>query len=103
MVKIVPYMNMNQRGSITMRQLADVSGMDVQTLYRQLSTNLYKNPRQLVERLRLQEAAAMLLETTLTVEQVAEECRFVSPNYFIASFYHHYRKTPADYRNSTPR
>lgn len=103
MVKIVPYINLHRNEPVTMRRLADVSGFDMPTLYEQFSANLYKNPRQLVEQLRLQEALALLQETTLSIEEIAEQCRYVSPNYFIASFYHRYRRPPSDYRNATPR
>ena len=36
-------------------------------------------------------------------ERIAEELGFVSPNYMISSFFHYYRQTPDDYRNSTAR
>jgi hypothetical protein len=36
-------------------------------------------------------------------EKGCDELGFVSPNYLIASFFHHYRLTPADYRNSRAR
>ena len=56
----------------------------------------------MVGKLRIQEAADLLRATDMTVEQIAEELNFVSPNYFVSSFYHHYRQTPLDYRNSKP-
>ena len=34
-------------------------------------------------------------------EEIADELGFTSANYMIASFFHYYRMTPDDYRNST--
>ena len=77
--------------------------MDVAKLFELLSTNFYQNPRLMVGKLRVLEAAEMLRKTDKTIAQIADELKFVSPNYFIASFYHQYRQTPQDYRNSTAR
>lgn len=101
MLKIIPYLkNRSRAGELSVSELADVTGMPTSALYRVLSDHLDKNPRSLIDRLRLQEAAHILKTTDMKVEDVAEACHFVSPNYFIAAFYHRYRMTPSDYRNS---
>ena len=101
MLKIVPYVNSLESGKgFTMTDLAELTGLQASQMYGLLSDHLDKNPRLLVGKLRLQEAAELLRTTDLSVEDIAERCRFVSPNYFIASFYHEYRMTPQDYRNS---
>lgn len=102
MLKLVPYLNANKDKKYTMRELAEQADMEMGKLYDVISANLYKSPRLLAQTLRLQRAAEMLQTTELSVEEVAEQCGFVSPNYFIASFYHQYRQTPLDYRTSTP-
>ena len=103
MVMLVNYVNTHREGSYTLSDLAAEAKVDLQHFYVLLSNNLYKSPRQLALRLRLQKAADQLLESECPVEEVADQCGFVSPNYFIASFYHQYRKTPADYRISAQR
>ena len=50
--------------------------------------------------LRLIRVATMLKETDKSKEDIAEELGFISPNYMISSFFHYYRQTPDDYRNS---
>lgn len=104
MLVIVPYLNKNNNESVTIHQLAAVSGTPLEKLYQSIAANLYKSPRTLVLKLRLQKAAEMLLKADrqTAVEDVARECRFVSTNYFIASFYHYYRQTPQDYLNNNP-
>jgi AraC-like DNA-binding protein len=74
--------------------------MEVTKLFELLSSNFYLSPRQMVGRLRLQEASELLLTTDKSVEEIANELMFVTPNYFISSFYHHFRQTPKDYRKS---
>ena len=103
MLKIVPFLRERKDKEITMGDLVHVTGMEMGPLFELLSNNLYKSPRRLVGRLKLQEAAKMLVQTDLLVEDIAQQCGFVSPNYLIASFFHQYRVTPEDYRNSTPR
>ena len=83
-----------------MRRLSELTGMEVAKLFELLSTNFYQNPRQMVGKLRIVEAAELLRKTDKSVEQIANELKFVSPNYFISSFYRQYRQTPQDYRNS---
>ena len=103
MVKIVPYITGHSGERLDMTTLAGVAGMSTAKLYTTLSDHLDKNPRLLIGRMRLHRAAGLLTSTRETIEEIAEECRFVSPNYFIASFYHLYRQTPADYRATMAR
>ena len=100
---IVPYMNSHKGQSVTMRDLATLVGRRSTDLYSLLSGNLHQNPYLLMKRLHLQEAAKLLKNTQLNISEIAEQCKFASPNYFIASFYHQYRQTPKDYRNSAAR
>jgi AraC-like DNA-binding protein len=65
-----------------------------------MSLHLNDSPRLLMLNLRLNKVAKMLKETDYPIETIAEELGFTSPNYMIASFFHHYRMTPKDYRNS---
>lgn len=103
MLKIVPFVWQAKDKAITMPQLADVAGIDTATLQELIAANLYKSPRQLASRLRLQQVAELLPKTDMSVEELAERFNFVSPNYLISSFYHQYRMTPKDYRNSKAR
>lgn len=43
---------------------------------------------------RLEHAAGLLRETTLTVREIAAECGFDDPNYFTRCFHRHYGRTP---------
>lgn len=98
MVKLMPYLLKNQR--VTMHKLTEVAQMDVVPLYHLLATNIYKSPRQLIMLLRLRKAASLLKTTNKRVEDISVECQFYTPNYFIGNFFHLYKKTPGEYRNS---
>jgi len=102
MLQIVPFIQERGKERVNMRQLAAITGFEMGHLYEIMSSNLYKSPRNLALRLRLQKAAT-LLKQQFSVEDIAERCGFSSPNFFIASFYHYYRQTPQAYSNSNPR
>ncbi|MBR1687461.1 MAG: helix-turn-helix domain-containing protein, partial [Prevotella sp.] len=103
MLRVVPYVNKNADRRLTMHELATTAGVELPRFYELISANLYKNPRQLAQTLRLQRAAEMLRTTDMSIEDIANECGFVTPNYFIAGFFHHFGATPQDYRNTAPR
>ena len=103
MMKVVTYINTHADQKLTMDRLAEMTGMELKKIYDLMAANLYKSPQQIVASLRLKQAADLLLSTESSIEDVAEQCGFVSPNFFIASFYHQYRTTPLDYRNTAPR
>ena len=105
MIKVVPYVQQckNQGVEFNMKQLCEVSGVDMAQFYNLLSLYLSDTPRMMMLRLRLDKVAKMLVETDKPVEGIADELGFVSPNYMIASFFHQYRQTPNDYRNSMAR
>lgn len=99
MLKVIPYMKMHP-SRLTIHQLCEVGGIkDVQFL-KLVSQHMMKKPYELALRLRLQQAADLLLETDKPVEDVAEECGFASPNYFVAKFFRLYGLTPVEYRSS---
>ena len=102
MIKVVPYVTSHQH-NLSMNSLAKVAQMSINDFYVMMSSNLYKTPHGVVLRLRLQRVAEMLLNSEKSVDEIAEELKFASPNYMIASFYHQYRQTPEDYRASNPR
>lgn len=100
MVLIVPYIRGLNGKSFTINELAAQADIDVAELYNLLATHIDKSPRHLMTRLRIEEGAELLRQTDLSEDAIAEKCHFVSPNFFISTFYHFYRQTPMDYRKS---
>lgn len=105
MLKIVPFVQQCEEKAVgfDMRQLADVAGVSIAQLFEYVSLHLSESPRQMTQSLRLDKVAKMLVETDKPTDIIADELGFVSPNYMIACFFHHYRQTPDDYRNSNAR
>ena len=100
MLKILPYVQEHMKGELTMTQLSQASGMDVVSLYELMMANIYKNPRELARYYRLKHAAELLITTDKTIDQISEESGFFTPNYMMGSFFHQYKQTPQEYRDS---
>ena len=100
MIKLIPYVRDHMRGELSMSQLSNVAHIDVVSLYRIMMADIYKSPRKLELICRLEKGLDLLLNTDKSVEQIADECGFYTPNYFMGSFFHHYRHTPTEYRES---
>ena len=96
--KIIPVVKTEKKKKITMRSLSAVAGMDVKEFYALITGNIFKSPLELGKKLRLAEAERLLKNTDETIDSIAEQCGFVSANYFIATFFHTHRITPQAYR-----
>lgn len=103
MLKVVPMIKGQQSQQLTMVKLSEAAQMDVSQFYELISNNFYNSPHAVVLKLRLQHVAELLVNSEKSVEEIAKELNFSSPNYMIASFYHQYRMTPEAYRTSNPR
>ena len=103
MIKVVPFVQHCKEHEVNfdMHQLAEAAGVDINQLLEQMSLHLNDSPRLMMLNLRLDKVAKMLKQTVKSKEEIAEELGFTSANYMIASFFHLYRMTPDDYRNST--
>jgi len=97
MLKLIPVVHSQSRG-LTIRKMSDAAGVDVAKFYEIVTSNIYKSPHDLASILRLRQAADLLRTTQKSVEDVANECGFYTPNYFIGNFFHHYKQLPSEYR-----
>jgi AraC-like DNA-binding protein len=98
MIKIIPYVLSKKVSQLTMRELSVEAGIDVKELYALITNNIFKNPRPLLLAIKLKHAKELMDNNPYrTVEDIARECGFVSPNYFIAAFYRTYQMTPSEY------
>ena len=97
--KIMPVIVEKAPKDLSMHQLSGIAGMKLPEFYQLITSNIYKNPRPMAIQMMLTRASDMLKnEMEKDIAEISDECGFVSPNYFIASFYHKYRVTPAEYR-----
>ena len=100
MLEVEPYVQESRSKDITLHKLCEVTEMDIEELYKVITANIYKNPRMMVRMSRLQDAADLLETTQMTIEEISNKCKFSTPNFFIACFYHNYKMTPEAYRKS---
>lgn len=103
MTRLMPTVLSKDAKDMTVRGLSNETGMAVQSFYRLIMANIYKSPRGLARKLMLQKAKKMLVETELTVGEIADQCGFVTANYLIATFYHEMKLTPEEYRRKHGR
>ena len=105
MERIMPFVNdynkkIGKKKRLTIRDLSAQAGIDVQNFYRLISDNIYKNPRPLFIKLKLDHAEKLLRNKALPLDYISEECGFVSTNFLIAAFFRSYRMTPAQFRET---
>ena len=100
MLKLIPYVTTHRKERSRFQAFADLAQMSKGELYVLLANHIDKNPRMLITKLRLQEAAELLQTTDMSVEDIADKLNFISPNFFVTSFYHRYHTTPQAYRSA---
>ena len=103
MGKIMPKVLSKNFADLTMRELSNEAGMELRPFYQLMLGNIFKNPRPLAKSLMLKKAEKLLMTTEKDLEEIAAECGFVTPNFFIATFYHEYKSTPEVYRRQNSR
>ena len=97
MMKLIPYIH-EQNSELTLSRLGEVGGVTVVELYDLMTSNMYKSPRDLACEFRLNRAAEMLRSSECSIEKIASESGFRTPNYFMGCFFHKYKLTPREYR-----
>ena len=100
MIKLMPYVMSKPENSLTMRELGRESGMEIQKFYKLITANIYKSPRPMALSMMLEKGIEMMRTTNKSVEEIASELGFVSPNFFVATFYQKMHQTPEEYRQS---
>ena len=98
MIQLMPYVMSKPEDSLTMRDLGRESGLEIQEFYKLITANIYKSPRPMALSMMMEKGIELLRTTDKSIEEIASELGFVSPNYFIASFYQKMKKTPDEYR-----
>ena len=97
MITILPTVSEKTVNEMTMRELSVAADMPIQEFYKLMTSNIYKNPRPIVMEVMLNRAKEMLeKDKHMDLADIAKKCGFSTPNFFIASFYHKYKKTPKE-------
>ncbi|KEO76362.1 AraC family transcriptional regulator [Paenibacillus polymyxa] len=93
------FIDSNLHRSIGLQDMAEVSGCSKFHLTREFERKLGLSPGRYLTRMRLERAAALLLEpANLTLEQVAEQSGFSNANYFGKVFRKYTGMAPGEFR-----
>lgn len=83
---------------LTLERMADHFKVSIRTLNRMFNRQLNCSPFQYLISARMKYATQLLRSNTLSIKNVAEECGYNHPSYFIAEFKKYFRATPLEYR-----
>jgi len=86
--------------NFSVENLADSLNISRVQLYRKIKAILGINISDHIQNIRLEKAKTMMMETNLTISEIAYAVGFSSPNYFSTAFKNKYGESPKTYRTS---
>ncbi len=89
--------------SITLRDIAEDMHFHENYLSRMIKQQAKQSFRDLLCQVRLQEAEKLLLDTDLSVTEIAAQIGYIKSNYFYKVFKAHYGVTPVEFREGIGR
>lgn len=98
--QVIQMMEQNIEDPISPADLAADVGMSTRQLERLFRRYLNRSPKRYYMELRLQKARNLLMQTDMSVINVALACGFASPSHFSKCYRAHYRTTPYRERGS---
>jgi AraC-like DNA-binding protein len=96
----VAYVRENYMNKISLSELAEVSCLSISALERRFKKFLNKTPKQYICDVRLENARRFLVETTLPIALIADQCGFPDASYFSRKFYRAFSQRPSEFRAS---
>ena len=99
LMELVPYSRNGKLDHNVLVQLAMKKRIKLTDIYDIITTNIFRSPALLTMAMLLEKASRDLIESGMTVEEIAEKNNFASPNYFIAMFFRRYGMTPLQWRS----
>lgn len=100
LAKVIGNMEENLEDPISPSLLAARAGMSTRQLERLFRRYLFRSPKKYYMELRLQKARSLLLQTNMSVINVALACGFTSPSHFSKCYRSHFLTTPYRERGS---
>ena len=99
LMELVPYSRNGKLDHNVLVQLAIKKRIKLTDIYDIITNNIFRSPALLTMAMLLEKASRDLIESGMTVEEIAEKNNFASPNYFIAMFFRRYGMTPLQWRS----
>lgn len=94
----IQWIQRNYSSPMTLSMMCEEIGVSLPHLTRQFHKQQGMAPMKYLTAIRLEHAIALLLNTTLSISQIAAECGFADGNYFTKVFRKALTITPTDYR-----
>lgn len=101
--RIHQFLNGSSGRTITIAELCRLTAMSPATLHRHFLRLFGLPPLQYIRKYRLQTACQLLLNTTLTIQEIAVRCGFPKQSHFNEIFRSVHHMTPGEYRKSSLR
>ncbi len=96
--RAVAWLRAHLRDPIDVERLAQYCAMSVRTLHRRCAEHLQMTPRQLIEKVRVDEARTLLETTGLPVKAIADRCGFADAAQLFVAFKRTLGLAPSEYR-----
>ena len=96
--KVVEHLHSNFSGSISSQELADLAGLSISQFERRFRRAFGTSPRQYLMRVRVENAARLLIESDRTVSTIAVECGFYDHAHLSRYFRRIFSDSPTQYR-----
>ncbi len=95
----VEFIKENYMRNITLTELAEVTFLSVSALERRFKKHLKKTPKQFMNDVRLENARRLLIESSLPIAAVANECGYSDHSYFSKQFSLLFGQLPSSFRD----
>jgi LacI family transcriptional regulator len=88
------------RNGVSAKWLADKLAVSRPTMERHFNSALSRSPATEIQRIQMETARQLVLDTDMPIAQVAEEAGYSSPRQFSTSFHHYFKETPRNMRKT---
>lgn len=99
-LRVLTYIHDNPNGDMSLDQLADIAAMSRFHWHRVFRAMTGETCAQAVRRVRMHRAAVFLVQSELTIEQIALKCGYPNANSFARTFQDAYAQRPLAFRKS---
>lgn len=97
-MKAVSYIQMNLGKSLTLDQIAEASGVSRRSFYRQWNRTFHMSPAQYILKQIMERSKYLLMNTDMSVKDIAHSMGFSNDKYFMTAFRKYYGLSPVQYK-----
>lgn len=98
---MIAYINQHYPEKITLAEIAKTAGVSEREASRCFKKNIGQSPTEYLIKYRLNRSKKLLLETSMTITDICQQCGFSDSAYFGKAFRKSYGMTPSEYRSGS--